>query len=169
MVLKPDENGKKHYKSFRSLQTYMVLKLNGSEVLISGRFRSLQTYMVLKHTVYHWAKDHRFRSLQTYMVLKRTFVQAMLLSVLDPYKLTWFSNERFGVSVYTVVLDPYKLTWFSNLKFKNFTVLTELLHTDICCKPIFLIPRCLFYHLKLNQAILLIQYMIIFTVQPFFL
>ena len=89
--------------------------------------------------------------------------------VLDPYKLTWFSNVLGDILIPLWVLDPYKLTWFSNLKFKNFTVLTELLHTDICCKPIFLIPRCIFYHLKLNQAILLIQYMIIFTVQPFFL
>ena len=110
-------------------------------------FRSLQTYMVLKPLVGGLFDSAGFRSLQTYMVLK---LIGILLS-------TWS------------VLDPYKLTWFSNLKFKNFTVLTELLHTDICCKPIFLIPRCIFYHLKLNQAILLIQYMIIFTVQPFFL
>ena len=61
--------------------------------------------------------------------------------VLDPYKLTWFSNRSAGGLFALIVLDPYKLTWFSNLKFKNFAVLTELLHTDICCKPIFLIPH----------------------------
>ena len=103
------------------------------------------------------------------MVLKPDEYLQSRSEVLDPYKLTWFSNAVADLEYHLLVLDPYKLTWFSNLKFKNFTVLTELLHTDICCKPIFLIPRCIFYHLKLNQAILLIQYMIIFTVQPFFL
>ena len=125
----------------------MVLKQSHKFENSGSGFRSLQTYMVLKQSLTHQILHQSFRSLQTYMVLKRKYEDG---------------NHQ-------PVLDPYKLTWFSNLKFKNFTVLTELLHTDICCKPIFLIPRCLFYHLKLNQAILLIQYMIIFTVQPFFL
>ena len=132
---------------FRSLQTYMVLKPLVGGLFDSAGFRSLQTYMVLKRRQGEYIGIKCFRSLQTYMVLKHV-------------------NRLRATGM---VLDPYKLTWFSNLKFKNFTVLTELLHTDICCKPIFLIPRCIFYHLKLNQAILLIQYMIIFTVQPFFL
>ena len=107
-----------------------------------------------------------FRSLQTYMVLKHLLRYRQLKIVLDPYKLTWFSNSRYtercqitfqiltnlhgsqtssGTYILSaVVLDPYKLTWFSNVKFKNFAVLTELLHTDICCKPIFLIPHVYF-------------------------
>ena len=112
-------------------------------------FRDLQTYMVLKPLNRKFPMLSGFRDLQTYMVLK--LHQRMHL--LTP---SFRSLQTY------MVLKP-------NLKFKNFTVLTELLHTNICCKPIFLIPRCLFYHLKLNQAILLIQYMIIFTVQPFFL
>ena len=112
-------------------------------------FRDLQTYMVLKlHQRMHLLTPS-FRSLLTYMVLK-------LRIGMGREDISFRSLQTY------MVLKP-------NLKFKNFTVLTELLHTNICCKPIFLIPRCLFYHLKLNQAILLIQYMIIFTVQPFFL
>ena len=34
--------------------------------------------------------------------------------VLDPYKLTWFSNSHTSTKTATIVLDPYKLTWFSN-------------------------------------------------------
>ena len=147
MVLKLNLTCTLDIESFRSLQTYMVLKRSSKKDPRKRSFRSLQTYMVLKPAGKAILEELSFRSLQTYMVLK----------------LITDSN------VLVAVLDPYKLTWFSNLKFKNFTVLTELLHTDICCKPIFLIPRCIFYHLKLNQAILLIQYMIIFTVQPFFL
>ena len=154
---------------FRSLQTYMVLKRKYGIINRLKSFRSLQTYMVLKRIKHSCDGECGFRSLQTYMVLKPMYYAKSQFFVLDPYKLTWFSNERLQTETMLSVLDPYKLTWFSNLKFKNFAVLTELLHTDICCKPIFLIPRCLFYHLKLNQAILLIQYMIIFTVQSFFL
>ena len=85
-------------------------------------FRDLQTYMVLKRGCDMEVEQGSFRSLQTYMVLKL----------------------RGCMSKRLTVLDPYKLTWFSNLKFKNFAVLTELLHTDICCKPIFLIPHVYF-------------------------
>ena len=147
MVLKPQEVPE---DVFWVLETYKLTWFSNSTVNIAN-------------------VGERFRSLQTYMVLKQTVKKGRCVTVLDPYKLTWFSNVQAITTGNVGVLDPYKLTWFSNLKFKNFTVLTELLHTDICCKPIFLIPRCLFYHLKLNQAILLIQYMIIFTVQPFFL
>ena len=147
MVLKPQEVPE---DVFWVLETYKLTWFSNSTVNIAN-------------------VGERFRSLQTYMVLKQTVKKGRCVTVLDPYKLTWFSNVQAITTGNVGVLDPYKLTWFSNLKFKNFTVLTELLHTDICCKPIFLIPRCIFYHLKLNQAILLIQYMIIFTVQPFFL
>ena len=85
-----------------------------------------------------------FRSLQTYMVLKHWRQVRQQKVVLDPYKLTWFSNTEATTIASEIVLDPYKLTWFSNVKFKNFAVLTELLHTDICCKPIFLIPHVYF-------------------------
>ena len=55
-----------------------------------------------------------FRDLQTYMVLKHNYALYLSDEVLDPYKLTWFSNKvRSRISL-TIVLDPYKLTWFSN-------------------------------------------------------
>ena len=58
-----------------------------------------------------------FRDLQTYMVLKPRYEATDLSSVLDPYKLTWFSNLTKTVRSTIKVLDPYKLTWFSNLYF----------------------------------------------------
>ena len=36
--------------------------------------------------------DGSFRSLQTYMVLKQRINKKIQVGVLDPYKLTWFSN-----------------------------------------------------------------------------
>lgn len=63
-----------------------------------------------------------FRDLQTYMVLKLA------------------QNEHFVVFSFRS-LQTYMVL---KLKFKNFAVLTELLHTDICCKPIFLIPHVYF-------------------------
>ena len=100
----------------------MVLKRALPKPILAGSFRSLQTYMVLKPIGAMLCQYGSFRSLQTYMVLKH-------------------STQRIAQ---WYVLDPYKLTWFSNVKFKNFAVLTELLHTDICCKPIFLIPHVYF-------------------------
>ena len=50
--------------------------------------------------------------------------------VLDPYKLTWFSNMDNMMKAAQKVLDPYKLTWFSNSNLKilrfspNFYILT---------------------------------------------
>ena len=55
-----------------------------------------------------------FRDLQTYMVLKQTVKKGRCVTVLDPYKLTWFSNRYCSIAVDCLVLDPYKLTWFSN-------------------------------------------------------
>ena len=58
--------------------------------------------------------DGSFRSLQTYMVLKQRINKKIQVGVLDPYKLTWFSNIYYTTHSSTCVLDPYKLTWFSN-------------------------------------------------------
>ena len=58
--------------------------------------------------------DGSFRSLQTYMVLKRDRSAEDRCVVLDPYKLTWFSNPTDATDAADYVLDPYKLTWFSN-------------------------------------------------------
>ena len=55
-------------------------------------FRSLQTYMVLKHRFLYFQTHYSFRSLQTYMVLKLANDVLVVKEVLDPYKLTWFSN-----------------------------------------------------------------------------
>ena len=79
-------------------------------------FRDLQTYMVLKHKCFRFRQNQSFRSLQTYMVLKPARGSLRVLLVLDPYKLTWFSNTTAEEILQAVVLDPYKLTWFSNLK-----------------------------------------------------
>ena len=49
------------------------------------------------------------------MVLKPRYEATDLSSVLDPYKLTWFSNYPDEIVFSGIVLDPYKLTWFSNL------------------------------------------------------
>ena len=70
--------------------------------------------MVLKHIVFAPTGVVRFRSLQTYMVLKQRLYLYKPLVVLDPYKLTWFSNWRIDKWHVPLVLDPYKLTWFSN-------------------------------------------------------
>ena len=48
------------------------------------------------------------------MVLKHTYAHSQGYAVLDPYKLTWFSNIKDGIVMLSPVLDPYKLTWFSN-------------------------------------------------------
>ncbi len=48
------------------------------------------------------------------MVLKLVLAIKPLRTVLDPYKLTWFSNSHTSTKTATIVLDPYKLTWFSN-------------------------------------------------------
>ena len=48
------------------------------------------------------------------MVLKQMLFIISLGCVLDPYKLTWFSNESNTTWKIRKVLDPYKLTWFSN-------------------------------------------------------
>ena len=58
--------------------------------------------------------DGSFRSLQTYMVLKQRINKKIQVGVLDPYKLTWFSNPTDATDAADYVLDPYKLTWFSN-------------------------------------------------------
>ena len=57
-------------KSFRSLQTYMVLKHERRYTGGDFCFRSLQTYMVLKRGCDMEVEQGSFRSLQTYMVLK---------------------------------------------------------------------------------------------------
>ena len=49
------------------------------------------------------------------MVLKQFTSTWQVKSVLDPYKLTWFSNKWRERDEKELVLDPYKLTWFSNL------------------------------------------------------
>ena len=51
------------------------------------------------------------------MVLKQFTSTWQVKSVLDPYKLTWFSNKWRESDEKELVLDPYKLTWFSNLYF----------------------------------------------------
>ena len=48
------------------------------------------------------------------MVLKHIHYHYQLFWVLDPYKLTWFSNLIDEIDIAKKVLDPYKLTWFSN-------------------------------------------------------
>ena len=50
--------------------------------------------MVLKQIVEMIFHMYGFRSLQTYMVLKLVKGLKFTASVLDPYKLTWFSNVR---------------------------------------------------------------------------
>ena len=50
------------------------------------------------------------------MVLKRDRSAEDRCVVLDPYKLTWFSNPTDATDAADYVLDPYKLTWFSNAK-----------------------------------------------------
>ena len=50
--------------------------------------------MVLKLMLRDWLSAKSFRSLQTYMVLKLLTCRAIVENVLDPYKLTWFSNLR---------------------------------------------------------------------------
>ena len=122
MVLKQELKSSSDPCCFRSLQTYMVLKRSYSAIISSS---------VLDPYKLTWFSNYFSSALS-------------ILLVLDPYKLTWFSNTIYGTCCAETVLDPYKLTWFSNLKFKNFAVLTELLHTDICCKPIFLIPHVYF-------------------------
>ena len=92
----------------------MVLKRTGATYTDVLGFRSLQTYMVLKQKWNAANKDACFRSLQTYMVLKLSVATPTTLKVLDPYKLTWFSNSAEAVAAAFPVLDPYKLTWFSN-------------------------------------------------------
>ena len=77
---------------FRSLQTYMVLKQQNPRKPLQNSFRSLQTYMVLKHRFLYFQTHYSFRSLQTYMVLKLANDVLVVKEVLDPYKLTWFSN-----------------------------------------------------------------------------
>ena len=72
----------------------MVLKPKAVGLSRSARFRSLQTYMVLKLMLRDWLSAKSFRSLQTYMVLKLLTCRAIVENVLDPYKLTWFSNLR---------------------------------------------------------------------------
>ena len=61
-------------------------------------FRDLQTYMVLKRVELSNFVAWCFRSLQTYMVLKHTWTVNDGIAVLDPYKLTWFSNKSQGYS-----------------------------------------------------------------------
>ena len=72
----------------------MVLKLMLRDWLSAKSFRSLQTYMVLKLMLRDWLSAKSFRPLQTYMVLKLLTCRAIVENVLDPYKLTWFSNLR---------------------------------------------------------------------------
>ena len=62
--------------------------------MILDCFRSLQTYMVLKRGCDMEVEQGSFRSLQTYMVLKLRGCMSKRLTVLDPYKLTWFSNRN---------------------------------------------------------------------------
>ena len=80
----------------------MVLKQRVYDKIMSGGFRSLQTYMVLKLFRGTPQFAHGFRSLQTYMVLKRTYSNIWQLLVLDPYKLTWFSNKPAARQAVTV-------------------------------------------------------------------
>ena len=49
--------------------------------------------MVLKLMLRDWLSAKSFRSLQTYMVLKLANDVLVVKEVLDPYKLTWFSNN----------------------------------------------------------------------------
>ena len=70
--------------------------------------------MVLKPVQANFGGINGFRSLQTYMVLKPLDDGIRAIVVLDPYKLTWFSNQTCGFPIAMCVLDPYKLTWFSN-------------------------------------------------------
>ena len=49
--------------------------------------------MVLKRAVYYYLVYFGFRSLQTYMGLKLANDVLVVKEVLDPYKLTWFSNN----------------------------------------------------------------------------
>ena len=53
--------------------------------------------MVLKRAVYYYLVYFGFRSLQTYMVLKLANDVLVVKEVLDPYKLTWFSNLYFAI------------------------------------------------------------------------
>ena len=87
--------------------------------------------MVLKPHCMHQIQKSCFRSLQTYMVLKLLTCRAIVENVLDPYKLTWFSNVLCIIILCILVLDPYKLTWFSNTSGQThssgaFQILTNL-------------------------------------------
>ena len=98
----------------------MVLKQIIYILTLVISFRSLQTYMVLKPKNSVPLTGFSFRSLQTYMVLKRPVRTPVFPMVLDPYKLTWFSNKDKALKKKSDVLDPYKLTWFSNSHMTNF-------------------------------------------------
>ena len=70
----------------------MVLKQIVEMIFHMYGFRSLQTYMVLKLAYIDKNRHNCFRALQTYMVLKLHGSLILTRQVLDPYKLTWFSN-----------------------------------------------------------------------------
>ena len=96
MVLKPQEVPE---DVFWVLETYKLTWFSnrqGNILHITFGFRDLQTYMVLKRLRWYSLMMPSFRSLQTYMVLKQGYALESLSQVLDPYKLTWFSNGDNG-------------------------------------------------------------------------